>query len=87
VTQFSFPYGAFNDSLLNIASGAGYKFIFSTQPGFQALLSNKLKPIIGRVPVTTEDYKIEFLLKIFGGYNWVPKYTSLKNKLKHIYKI
>jgi peptidoglycan/xylan/chitin deacetylase (PgdA/CDA1 family) len=81
---FSFPYGSYNPKLIEIATSAGYRFIFSTEPSFSSQFSEQNSSFRGRVPVDTLDFKFEFLLKILGGYNWVSSYISFKKKMKSV---
>lgn len=82
IDSFSFPYGAYDMKLINLAHESGYKFIFNTLPSFSRISKNKDFHLRGRVPVNCSDSKIEFLVKILGGYNWLSGYIRLKKIIK-----
>jgi peptidoglycan/xylan/chitin deacetylase (PgdA/CDA1 family) len=82
-TLFAFPYGAFNENLINICREAGYKRIFTTLP-YPAELGSK-EFVSGRVTVEPTDWPIEFYLKLSGAYRWLPVAFAAKRKLKSIF--
>lgn len=79
ITLFSFPYGAFNNELVKCCKAAGYERIFTTLPF--AAFADPDQFVTGRVCVEPTDWQIEFLLKLFGAYRWLPLAFSLKRKL------
>jgi peptidoglycan/xylan/chitin deacetylase (PgdA/CDA1 family) len=79
ITLFSFPYGAFNEGLVKCCKEAGYERVFTTLP-FPAF-ADLCEFATGRVCVEPTDWRIEFLLKLFGAYRWLPLAFSLKRKL------
>ena len=79
ITLFSFPYGAFNNELVKCCKAAGYERIFTTLP-FPAF-ADPDQFVTGRVCVEPTDWQIEFLLKVFGAYQWLPLAFSLKRRL------
>jgi peptidoglycan/xylan/chitin deacetylase (PgdA/CDA1 family) len=79
VTLFSFPFGAFNNKLVEFCREAGYERVFSTLP-----LSAFQRPaqfICGRVRVDPTDWPLEFHLKLVGAYRWRPWAIAMKHKL------
>ncbi len=84
IELFSFPYGAYDAHLISLAFDAGYKFVFTSLPCFSKINEHSKNHLRGRVPVNCSDSKIEFLVKIFGGYNWLPYYINFKKKIKSI---
>jgi peptidoglycan/xylan/chitin deacetylase (PgdA/CDA1 family) len=80
VSLFSFPYGAFNSTLIQLCRDAGYERVFTTLP-FLAFGGPK-EFVSGRVTVEPTDWPIEFRLKIFGAYRWLPLAFALKRKLR-----
>ena len=76
VKLFSFPYGAFNDNLIRWCREEGYERIFTTLP-YQAL-SSPNEFVVGRVRVDPQDWSLEFMLKLFGAYKWLPYAFALK---------
>ena len=84
VNFFSFPYGAYDDETLKIAREIGYKFIFTSDPKLNYIEPGIDHFVLGRVPVEPSDSKLEFIVKILGGYNWVYGYILFKRKLKKL---
>ncbi len=80
ITLFSFPYGAFNEALVKCCKAAGYERVFTTLP-FPAF-ADPCEFVTGRVCVEPTDWRIEFLLKLFGAYRWLPIAFSLQRKLR-----
>lgn len=79
----SVPYGDYNSELIKKSDEAGYKILFSTDPKY--VLNNGVHyDVRGRVAVGPANSKLEFLLKILGGYNWVSDFIELKRKLKNV---
>ncbi len=79
-TLFAFPYGAFNERLINICKEAGYKRIFTTLPYPAELGPGEF--VSGRVTVDPTDWPIEFYLKLSGAYRWLPIAFATKKKLR-----
>jgi peptidoglycan/xylan/chitin deacetylase (PgdA/CDA1 family) len=80
VELFSFPYGVFNASLIELCRKAGYKRVFTTQPTLAFARAGEY--VTGRVPAEASDWDIEFLLKLFGAYRWLPYAFSLKRAIR-----
>jgi hypothetical protein len=72
VTLFSFPHGACNERLVEMARGAGYERVFTITP--QPALAMDQGFIFGRVAVNPEDWALEFRLKVLGAYRWMAKH-------------
>ena len=79
VDIFSFPYGDFNEKLVSLCQEAGYKRVFTTQPKYA--FQNSEEFVVGRVSAEPTDWKLEFRLKLLGGYLWLPWASSLKRRL------
>jgi peptidoglycan/xylan/chitin deacetylase (PgdA/CDA1 family) len=79
VVSISFPHGAFNRSHLDMVSMAGYQHAFTILPERVNLSSAAF--LMGRVKVDPYDWRIEFLLKVFGAYRWLPVGFVIKRKL------
>lgn len=83
VTQFSFPYGDFNDTLIKLSLEAGYERVFTTQPStFKSLVSAS---VFGRVTVEPTDWDLEFRLKVLGAYTWLPKAFAIKRNIRRLF--
>jgi peptidoglycan/xylan/chitin deacetylase (PgdA/CDA1 family) len=79
ILLFSFPYGGFNQRLVEICHEAGYQRIFSTLPHFAFREPKEF--VTGRVRVDPTDWPLEFRLKLAGAYRWLPWAFELKRKV------
>lgn len=80
VTQFSFPYGDFNDVLTKWCREAGYERVFTSLPfTFQSGADGS---VVGRVSVDPQDWELEFRLKILGAYQWLPLAFAVKRNIR-----
>lgn len=70
ITLFSFPFGAFNNDLVQWAREAGYERVFTSQPTLA--FPNSKQFVTGRVPADPTDLPLEFRLKLLGAYRWLP---------------
>lgn len=86
ISTFSFPYGAYNYKAMANAINAGYRIIFNSEPAYVKLKSKYNNNLRGRIPISTEETKLEFLVKINGGYNWISSYIHFKQELKYYIK-
>jgi peptidoglycan/xylan/chitin deacetylase (PgdA/CDA1 family) len=76
IKYLSVPFGDYNQAVINMAKKVGYKFLFCTEPGYSSFDENEY--VKRRVEIETSDSKFEFILKVFGGYNWRPAASKLK---------
>lgn len=83
IEWLSFPRGAYDDSLVQIALEAGYRRLFTIEPK----LVNPLKPgvVNGRVATDPDDWPLEFKLKMLGAYRWLPWMYSFKRKIRSVW--
>jgi len=79
IALFSFPHGDFNSKLVEWCRESGYEHVFTILP--EPAFCESDQYVIGRVGVNLNDWKIEFLLKLFGAYSWLPSAFSLKRKV------
>jgi peptidoglycan/xylan/chitin deacetylase (PgdA/CDA1 family) len=84
VWLFSFPYGAFNQNLIECCRGAGYERVFTSLPTLA--LTKPGEFVVGRIAVEPTDWPLEFRLKILGAYRWLPRAIELKRRLKAHWK-
>lgn len=84
ITAFSFPYGAFNEQLVEWCREAGYERIFTTLPYLTSFTDSEL--VIGRVSAEPTDWPIEFYLKLTGSYRWLPLAFIAKRKVLAIFR-
>ena len=79
VNLLSFPYGAFNDSVVDGCREAGYERVFTALPVFA--FSEPREFVTGRVGTAPTDWPIEFRLKLAGAFRWLPYAYSLKRRI------
>jgi peptidoglycan/xylan/chitin deacetylase (PgdA/CDA1 family) len=79
VREFSFPFGGFNERLIEFCHEAGYERAYTTLPAFAFKERNEFA--VGRVRVDPTDWPLEFRLKVAGAYRWLPAVFSLKRKI------
>jgi peptidoglycan/xylan/chitin deacetylase (PgdA/CDA1 family) len=79
VDMFAFPYGDFNEAIVESAKSAGYRYVFSTQP--RTIDPRDARILRARVSTSPSDSPLEFWLKLRGGYDWVPIASLLKKHL------
>lgn len=79
VRMFSFPYGAFNADIIEACRDAGYDRVFTALPVYAITTPKEF--VTGRVGVNTEDWPVEFRLKLAGAYRWLPYAFALKRRL------
>lgn len=80
VSLFSFPYGDFNEELVQQCRDGGYDRVFTTLPDLVLAYSREFA--VGRVRVDPTDWQLEFCLKVLGAYRWLPKAFAWKSRLK-----
>lgn len=76
VTMLSFPYGSFSAKVLEVARSAGYTHLFANVP--LRADDGRVVQLLGRVPVTPRDWRLEFRLKVQGAYEWLTLAIPLK---------
>lgn len=79
INLFSFPFGAFEEKMIEWCREAGYERIFTTLP--HLAFSNPQEFLTGRVSADPDDWMLEFNLKLFGAYRWLPWAFSLKRRI------
>jgi peptidoglycan/xylan/chitin deacetylase (PgdA/CDA1 family) len=80
ITLFSFPYGGFNESVVELCREANYRRVFTALPIFAFSSPNEF--VTGRAGTSPLDWPIEFRLKLAGAYRWLPYAFSLKRNIK-----
>jgi len=68
VNMFSFPHGAHDSQLVELAREAGYQRVFTIEPELAVDLNGCFET--GRVAADPRDWGIEFRLKLLGAYRW-----------------
>lgn len=79
ITLFSFPFGDFDESLVEVCRNAGYERVFTTLPGYAFAGADEF--VVGRVRVDPTDWPLEFRLKLAGAYGWLPRAFAVKRRL------
>ena len=79
VKQFSFPFGDFNEKLVEVCRTAGYERVYTTLPAFA--FEQRGEFMVGRIRVDPTDWPMEFRLKLAGAYRWLPMIFSLKRRI------
>lgn len=85
VKSFSFPYGSYNDELINLVFDCGYNYVYTTKPEIISLPTKR--KIFGRIGVDPADSFLEFKLKVAGAYAWLPTAIRLKRKIKEFHSV
>jgi peptidoglycan/xylan/chitin deacetylase (PgdA/CDA1 family) len=79
ITMFSFPFGAFNEELVEWSRDAGYERVFTSLP--IAAFKDPEEFVTGRVKAEPSDWPMEFYLKLVGAYCWLPYAMSFKRRM------
>ncbi len=79
VRTFSFPYGAYDERLIQLCREAGYERIFTTDPVLA--FSQPHEFVVGRMAAEPTDGALEFRMKLAGAYRWVTAASSLKQRI------
>ncbi len=82
ISTLSFPYGDYDERVVEVASAKGYKFVYSISPETLDASSKHTKR--GRVAVSPNDGRLEFYLKMVGAYSWMPHASKLKGNFSPI---
>lgn len=80
IKLLAFPYGEYNEEIIEQAKIVGYSHIYSGLPTM--LFSNKFEFLRGRIPVSADDWTIEFRLKLKGAYEWLTPAVAAKKKIR-----
>lgn len=81
IKYFAFPFGAHDSKIVKYCHEAGYKQVFSIVP--ESPYAPLRKYVKGRTSVDPSDWKIEFMLKILGGYGWKSVTRTIRKILKN----
>jgi peptidoglycan/xylan/chitin deacetylase (PgdA/CDA1 family) len=84
VKEFSFPFGGFNEKLVEFCREAGYERAYTTLPAFA--FEERGDFVVGRVRVDPTDWPLEFRLKLAGAYRWLPMIFSWKRSILSVVK-
>ena len=79
VKLLSFPYGAFDERVIERCRQDGYERVFTALPVLAFADSEEF--VTGRVGAAATDWPIEFRLKLAGAYRWLPQAYAWKRWL------
>lgn len=84
IKHLAFPFGEYDKRILDISRGAGYENVFTVDPysPYDSIFSF----VRGRVVLDPWDWTVEYRLKIYGAYSWMPYASKIKSKIKSIIK-
>jgi peptidoglycan/xylan/chitin deacetylase (PgdA/CDA1 family) len=77
IRLFSFPYGEFNEKLVQICRDARYESIFTVVP--KEVDTSTPDLVRGRVRVDPSDGLLEFYLKFNGAYAWAAHFAAWRH--------
>lgn len=83
IRTFSFPYGAYNEALVESCRAAGYERVFTTDPVFAFGKPDEF--VVGRIAVDPTDWPLEFRLKIAGAYRWLKAASRFKQSIRGMF--
>jgi len=81
INLLAFPFGRFNQAVLENAHAIGYTRVFAADPLLDA---NDF--LFERLDVYPEMSVLEFILKIRGGYDWLPRANHWVESAKQFFK-
>ncbi|MDM8545393.1 polysaccharide deacetylase family protein [Candidatus Venteria ishoeyi] len=81
VDLLAFPYGRYDNNVIQVARKTGYQRIFAADP-----VTDSDTYLLGRSSVYPEDGPLTFYLKIHGAYQWLPIAIAWKRRLKGLYQ-
>lgn len=76
VLAFAFPYGEYDEAMVDVCRAAGYRFAFTIVPKVVDPTANSF--LRGRIPVRLDDSTLEFWLKMRGAYAWMEWASGIK---------
>jgi peptidoglycan/xylan/chitin deacetylase (PgdA/CDA1 family) len=79
ITNLAFPYDDYDDEVIKLAREAGYFHVFKDLPTHSISMKNSF--VLGRISVSPEDWRVEYLLKLKGAYSWMPFAVKMKQSL------
>jgi peptidoglycan/xylan/chitin deacetylase (PgdA/CDA1 family) len=78
VDLLAFPYGAYGQQTLSHCQEAGYRCVFGNLPVWGDASCHGY--VRGRIPAEPSDWRLEFWLKLRGGYNWLALNNLLRRR-------
>jgi peptidoglycan/xylan/chitin deacetylase (PgdA/CDA1 family) len=84
VSLFAFPYGDYNDDIVELCREEGIRHAYSIDPQIVDVRSRAI--LRGRVSVSPGDGPIEFYLKSSGGYAWLSVLYLLRGSFRAFFR-
>ena len=84
VKYLAFPFGEYNEKILDLCKTSDYKNVFTVDPNSPYLPVSDYRR--GRVAIDPWDWTLEYQLKIVGAYSWMTYFSKFKRKIKSIIK-
>ena len=78
----SFPYGDYDETVVDLCVKAGYDFMYSIEP--VPVDPRAPHGVRGRVSVSPDDSLVELYLKSSGGYRWMPIASAIKRWITRV---
>lgn len=75
----AFPYGSYDDQVLAWCRQAGYRRAFGVLPRPRL---GEGEFLVGRLAASPRDSALEFRLKLYGAYDWLPWASALKRRIR-----
>jgi len=79
VNLLAFPYGEYNNKIIDLSKTAGYTRAFTVLPNHPFAANTRF--LAGRLDASADDWRLEFWLKIRGAYQWLGLASAFKKGL------
>jgi peptidoglycan/xylan/chitin deacetylase (PgdA/CDA1 family) len=80
VRLFAFPFGTQSQDCITESTQSGYERVFTVEPTVGFKRPNEF--VCGRIVVDPDDWRVEFILKLTGAYNWRSPVFALRDKVR-----
>ncbi len=84
IKYLAFPFGEFNNKILELCKASGYEQVFTIDAYSQASSIRYYNR--SRIEIEPSDWAIEYRLKITGAYSWMHYASKLKRKIKSVFR-
>jgi peptidoglycan/xylan/chitin deacetylase (PgdA/CDA1 family) len=85
IEDLALPHGAYNETVLQIASEVGYKRIYTLEPRLVPL-ERLEKGVVGRFSMSPDVWKAEYILTCAGAYSWLVVWRRLLAAIRTMLK-
>jgi peptidoglycan/xylan/chitin deacetylase (PgdA/CDA1 family) len=80
VSELALPHGSFDDGVLEAATQAGYRRIFTLEPSLWS--AGQAERVIGRFLMSPDVWRIEFMLTCAGAYSYLYYWRRFLRRLR-----